>query len=71
MLEALTRIHEMQLSNVDVETDSLLTVHAIDRGTEYNLKVGDMLLECRSLMKNRPDLTVCFVKRQANVAAHL
>ncbi|XP_017217191.2 uncharacterized protein LOC108194764 [Daucus carota subsp. sativus] len=71
ILEAVTWLEELQLSGVDIETDSLLAVKALKMGTEYNLEVGDVLAQCRSILDARPDFAIYFVKRQANMAAHL
>lgn len=53
VLEALMWIQEMQKFDVDIELDSLLTVNAIHKGHEFNLEVGDVLNECRSMLLNR------------------
>lgn len=61
----------MQKFDVDIETDSLLTVNALHKGQDYNLEVGDVLNECRFLLLTRHDLDVMFVNKQANKVAHL
>lgn len=62
---------ELGRENVEIESDSLLTVQAIVGGTDNYLEVGSMLQECRSLISNRPDISISFVKKQANKVAHL
>lgn len=52
-----------QLSNIDIECDSLLTLKAINKNY---LKVGFLLQECRSLLRLRQDIAVSFGKKQTN-----
>lgn len=71
VLEALKWINELQLSNIYIEFNSILTVNAIKRGTENYLEVGSVLQECRSLLRFHQDIIVSFVKKQTNKVAHL
>ncbi|XP_074341815.1 uncharacterized protein LOC141679206 [Apium graveolens] len=71
VLEALKWVLELGVSNITVESDSLITVQALSKGSQNYLEVGNILQECRNLVDDRPDLTISFVKRQANVVAHL
>lgn len=71
VLEALKWIIELGVHEVELESDSKLTVNAIVGNTPNYLEVGNILQECRELMKDRPDLMVSFVRKQANRVAHL
>ena len=56
---------------IEIESDSLLAVHALTRPTDITLEVGYVLDECSSLIRSRPGLSIHFAKRQANKVAHL
>lgn len=56
--------------NVEIETDSLLAVQAIEQQLTNSLKVGFVVDECRTSIISRPGLSIIFAKRQANKAAH-
>lgn len=71
VLEALKWLEEMGYYNVIVESDCLLVVDAIAKENVYQLEVGDLLQACRERLKWRSDIQVCFVKKQANKAAHM
>lgn len=71
VLEAVKWVAELGVLNVVIECDSMLTVHALRNDTPNYLEVGNFLQECRSLLQSRPDVSVSFVKKQANKVAHL
>lgn len=71
VLEAFKWQDEKGLHNVTIESDCLLVVDAIAKGSAYQLEVGDLLQACRENLKCRSDIQVCFVKKQANKAAHM
>jgi len=68
---ALQWLSDMQLENVDFETDSKLTVDAF-RSNRTNLsEFGCIISSCRSLFHNLfSNSRVEFVRRQANGVAH-
>lgn len=70
MLEAIRWIKSLGMQNVDIESDSLLTVQVINSATENYLEVGVILQECRSVLDAHSDV-VSFVKKQANKVAHV
>ena len=70
VLEAMKWAAEAAISNVTFETDSMLTFQAITKGTMNYLEVGNMLEDCSKLLKDRPDFSLEFVKKQANKVAH-
>lgn len=63
VLEAIKWLQALQLSSADIETNSLLTVNAIKRQTEYKLEVVDVLDECHSILDDSPDVAISFVKK--------
>ena len=56
---------------VEIESDSLLSVKALNHTHNNALEVGFMLDECRDIIRSRPGFSIIFAKRQANKAAHL
>lgn len=71
VLEAIRWIMEMGITNVVVECDSLLVVQSLNKGVANLLEVGNILGECDALIGGRPDISISFVKKQANKVAHL
>ncbi|KAL8098488.1 hypothetical protein AgCh_031307 [Apium graveolens] len=71
MREAIRWIISMGMDNVDIESDSLCTVNAVNSGTDNLLKVGVIFQECRKLLVGCRNVLVDFIKRQANKVAHL
>lgn len=61
----------MNQDNVVIESDSLLTVKALHSPLDNLLEVGFILDACRSIIDSRPGFSVSFVKRQANMVAHV
>ena len=72
VMEVLSWMAMNQLNGVgmQVETDSLLTEHAINLQTLNVLEMGDVIKECYMKRKNMTRITVTFIRRQANKAAH-
>lgn len=70
VLEALCWITRLGIRNVIVECDSLTVVNALGKNTHYVSEVGITLEGCRSLLMQRSDLKVQYVRRQANSVAH-
>lgn len=68
--EALEWLEDLQINNADVETDSQLTVNTLRKDMKYNLEVGDVLEDCRSILRSNPNVLIFFVKRLANMVAH-
>ncbi|KAL8134789.1 hypothetical protein AgCh_009705 [Apium graveolens] len=71
VLEGLNWLLTRNHVNVIIESDSLLTVQALQSTPEILLEVGFILDACRRILDARPGFSVSFVKRQANRAAHL
>lgn len=53
-----------------METDSLETVEALSKGTEYVVEVGDVLHSCHCIMRDYVGFKVQHISRQANRLAH-
>ncbi|XP_074345282.1 uncharacterized protein LOC141684272 [Apium graveolens] len=69
--EALRWVDELGLQGVVIESDSELAVKAMKNETCYYLELGHCLDSCRRQLKHRVDLSLCHVKKQANMGAHL
>lgn len=54
-----------------IESDSLLSVQAIKGEHQNLLEVGVLIDYCRTLISSRLNVSLCFVKKQANRVAHL
>lgn len=70
VLEALTWAAEEIHQAVIIETDSMLTTTALTKKGDNYLEVGNILRECCDLLSLRSDISVTFVRKQANRAAH-
>ena len=68
--EALCWIESMGLGKVEVECDALNVVSALQKGTAYFSEVGSILDSCRHILRQRSNLKVQHVRRQANSVAH-
>ncbi|XP_074346363.1 uncharacterized protein LOC141685142 [Apium graveolens] len=71
VLEAIRWAISLGLYGVDIESDSKNSVHAINKIVENYLKVGVVFPECRRLLEDRRDISISFVKKQANKVAHI
>ncbi|XP_074355893.1 uncharacterized protein LOC141695553 [Apium graveolens] len=71
VLEALSWLHTLPDMKVLVESDSLNVVNAILADMEYQVEVGHVIEACRSLLGELVNVSVRFVRRQANKVAHL
>lgn len=63
--EALMWLQSLAISNVDIECDSVIVFNALLKGVEYVMDVGNILDECRAILRHPPDLYVSFIKKQA------
>ncbi|XP_074323936.1 uncharacterized protein LOC141660852 [Apium graveolens] len=69
--EAIKWVKSLGLQNVDIESDSLVAVQAINNAVENLLEVGVVMQACSRVLKSRKDIVVSFIKKQANKVAHL
>lgn len=65
ILEAIKWSSSMGLQNVEIECDSMNAVQAINNGIESYLEAGVVFQECRNLLKDRRDVLLSYVKKQA------
>ena len=70
VLESLRWAVEKGLQRVCVETDSLLTVQALQKNSVGVLEVGHVLEERLKYLQEHPQFSIVFVQRQANKVAH-
>jgi len=52
------------------ETDSKILSDAINSNFTPSNEFGDLVIQCRSLLLDRPDFAVSYIRRQANRVAH-
>ncbi|KAJ9166530.1 hypothetical protein P3X46_021270 [Hevea brasiliensis] len=69
--EVLSWLIEQNISNVDVETDCLDLVHAFNSTYEDIFEFGSLLNVCKRIGGSINGFTFAWVRRQANVVAHL
>lgn len=69
--EALSWVATKDMSHVSIESDSLVAVQAIEKGSYYRSEVGHVFQTCRLELPARSDLNVGYVRRLANRAAHV
>lgn len=70
VLEAIRWAQELEIQKVIIESDSMLTVQAINQGTTNHLDVGNVLQESRMMLEIYPHFNVSFARKQANKVAH-
>ena len=66
--EALSWIKELQKQDEEIilESDSQLTVKAIQSQSMNYLEVGDVIESCRQLLVSLPKVSVVFIRKNAN-----
>ncbi|XP_074324401.1 uncharacterized protein LOC141661315 [Apium graveolens] len=68
--EALSWVMTFQNKKIKVESDSLLTIRAI-QGKRCNLmEIGHVIESCRSMLQHLPLVSINYVRKQANRVAH-
>uniref|UniRef100_A0A803NQC8 RNase H type-1 domain-containing protein n=1 Tax=Cannabis sativa TaxID=3483 RepID=A0A803NQC8_CANSA len=70
MKEALSWIKQKDLSDVEIETDSLVVVQAINGSVQMPSQFGLLIQDCQSLLSELNNVFVSFVKRSANRATN-
>lgn len=63
VLEALKWIQILQVPNVEIKCDSLLTVTTLRKKLVYCLEVGFILDECIAILQSRPDIFDLFCQK--------
>ncbi|XP_074346406.1 uncharacterized protein LOC141685188 [Apium graveolens] len=68
--EVLQWVCGLGVSQVVVESDSLVVVNVLRKNSQYVSEVGSIFECCRAVLRQRCDLKVQHVRRQANRVAH-
>ncbi|XP_060967364.1 uncharacterized protein LOC133035537 [Cannabis sativa] len=68
--EVLSWLKDRGFTDAAVETDSLVCVEAIRHTASFNSGFGLVVEDCKILLKNLSHVSLFFVKRSANRAAH-
>ncbi|KAL8111232.1 hypothetical protein AgCh_019083 [Apium graveolens] len=71
ILEGLLWTNELPPGPITIESDSLLSINAIRKGSVNFLEIGHLVQHCRSLINSREGVSVVFTRKQANKAAHI
>lgn len=69
--EALLWINDLPEKPFTVESDSLQSVQAINRMEHNQLEVGHLIDHCCSILRHKVDVSVVFIRKQANKVVHL
>ncbi|KAL8459135.1 hypothetical protein ACS0TY_035719 [Phlomoides rotata] len=70
LYEALQWLKNLGLERVKVEVDSKTVAEALTSSTSDLSIFGDYILRCKLFLESRPNISVSFVRRNANVLAH-
>ena len=68
--EALSWIKENNSHHISLESDCLVAIQALRSSISMRSWFGDIIDDCKRLLKELPYVNVIFVKRSANAAAH-
>ncbi|XP_060962076.1 uncharacterized protein LOC133032219 [Cannabis sativa] len=69
--EALSWIKSKNWSDVEIETDSMLTVQGIRSNYTLNSIFGLIIHDCQLLFSSLNNVRICFIRRSANRVAHV
>ncbi|KAL8534033.1 hypothetical protein ACS0TY_010161 [Phlomoides rotata] len=71
LFEALSRIKELDIRNVEIEMDAQVVVRAFNSRESSSFSVfGDIIQACKNVFTSYPHCKVGWVNRQANELAH-
>ncbi|XP_017224846.1 uncharacterized protein LOC108201070 [Daucus carota subsp. sativus] len=72
VIEAISWANQLQIPSVIVETDSQLCANAIKGENSNNnlLEIGNLIQQCKALIRSSSRVLVDFVRKQANRVAH-
>ena len=70
ILEALKWISAFSGYKITIESDSLLSVKAIQGNIQNQLEAGILVDQCRDILRDRELVSLVFVKKHANRVAH-
>ncbi|XP_074352388.1 uncharacterized protein LOC141691557 [Apium graveolens] len=68
--EALSWAQNVTEGEVVIESDSLASVNAVQKGHENLLELGDLVQYCQDMLRANERFMISFVRRQANRVAH-
>ena len=68
--EALSWVKNMEARTVTVESDSFVAVNAINGQNKFLLEVGHIIDHCRLMLQSLPNVSVKYIRKQANEVAH-
>jgi ribonuclease HI len=71
LVEAIKLVEERHLQNVIIEMDSAVIVRAIQRNSYPRKYWGKLAESCARVLKDRNDITLQWISRKGNEAAHL
>lgn len=69
--EACKWVKELQMQNVMIECDSESVVNVVHGKGLFLLKIGHVIEYCRERFRLREDISICHIKKQANMAVHV
>ncbi|KAM6559477.1 hypothetical protein CsatA_028716 [Cannabis sativa] len=69
--EALSWIKSKNWFDVEIETDSMLTVHGIRSNQSLNSIFGLIIHDCQVLFSSLNNVKLCFIRRSANRVVHV
>ncbi|RHN55891.1 putative RNA-directed DNA polymerase [Medicago truncatula] len=70
LLDAIKLAISNEMHVVLFETDSKILADALTNNSSPTNEFGDLVTQCRSLLLDKPDFAVSYVRRQANSVAH-
>ena len=68
--ESLKWVEDLCVTEVAIESDSLLGVTAVNKDFLNYMELGTLVQQCKDLLRNRGDISVKFIRKQANKVAH-
>ena len=68
--EALSWIKNQRWQKVIVESDSLVVIQAVRSKVHMKSPFGEIILACRSMLREQNTVSVSFIRRSANMVAH-
>lgn len=68
--EALSWAKELSGNTIIIESDCLVVVQLIRSATPMRSRLGKVIVECRSLVRELNNVKLYFIKRSANMSAH-
>ncbi|XP_030502362.2 uncharacterized protein LOC115717515 [Cannabis sativa] len=68
--EALSWVKRKGIQDVVIESDSLLSIQALESSIRMPSVFGLMVVECQTVLFSLVNVKICFVKRSANKVAH-